>query len=104
MKHKLNELPDFKHTPPPPEPMVNKKSWNEFRSTGLFMFINTILHAFGWAIVVNADDKGDVVDAFPARVKFRGFDGDDQTEMHKKIGIYLKDNADQLSKEANDEV
>lgn len=83
--------------------MIERKTWNEFRDTGLFVFINTILHAFGWAIVVNVNDKGEVVDAFPARVKFRGFDGEDQTEMHKKIGTYLKANADQLSKEANDE-
>lgn len=83
--------------------MINKKSWNEFRSTGLFMFINTILHAFGWAIVVNVDDKKEVVDCYPARVKFRGFGEQDQTEMHKKISGYLKDNANQLHKEANDE-
>jgi hypothetical protein len=102
MKRKLNELPDFQHTPPPPEPMVTKKSWNEFRSTGLFMFINTILHAFGWAIVVDVNDKGGVIDAYPARVKFRGFDEEDQTIMHKKIGAYLKENADQLHNEAND--
>lgn len=82
--------------------MINKKSWNEFRSTGLFMFINTILHAFGWAIVVNVDEKGEVIDCYPARVKFRGFADEHQVEMHKKIGSYLKDNADQLFKEASE--
>lgn len=82
--------------------MITKKTWQDFRDTGLFMFINTILHAFGWALVVSVNDEGDVVDCYPARVKFRGFDGDDQTEMHKKIGNYLKDNSDQLAKEAGE--
>jgi len=80
--------------------MVTKKTWQDFRDTGLFMFINTILHAFGWAIVVEVDEDGIINNCYPARVKFRGFDGDDQTEMHKKIGNYLKDNSEELAKEA----
>jgi hypothetical protein len=87
-----------------PNTIATRKTWNEFRSTGLFMFVNTILHAFGWAICVSVDqDTKEVKECFPARVKYRGFDGDDQTDMHKKIGVYLKDNADQLNKEAHDE-
>jgi hypothetical protein len=80
--------------------MVTKKTWQDFRDTGLFMFINTILHAFGWAIVVEVDEGGGINNCYPARVKFRGFDGADQTEMHKKIGNYLKDNSEELAKEA----
>lgn len=34
-----------------PETMITKKSWSEFRETGLLLLVNTILHAFGWAIV-----------------------------------------------------
>jgi hypothetical protein len=30
---------------------MTKKEWSEFRSTGLLLFINQILHVFGWAIV-----------------------------------------------------
>lgn len=83
--------------------MVTKKTWQDFRDTGLFMFINTILHAFDWALVVEVDERGSIKECYPARVKFRGFDGDDQTDMHKKIGAYLNDNAAELKKEANDE-
>ena len=39
--------------------MVKKKTWQEFRKTGLLWFINTILHAFGWAIVVEVE-KGEI--------------------------------------------
>lgn len=79
----------------PIEKTVEKRDWNEFRKTGLFMFINTILHAFGWAIVVEVDnykelgDDAPVTNAYPARVKFRGFGEEDQNEMHERIADYL---------------
>lgn len=79
--------------------MVNRKGWNEFRETGLFLFINSILHAFGWAIVVVLNDKDEVIEAYPARVKFRGFDNVDVEESHKRIGKYLKDESEDLYKE-----
>jgi hypothetical protein len=31
--------------------MVTKKEWSEFRSTGLVLIVNQILHIFGWALV-----------------------------------------------------
>lgn len=82
---------------------VEKKSWDDFRKTGLFMFINTILHAFGWALVVGVpydkekeQETGPVTTCYPARVRYRGFAEDDQHEMHKRIGSYLAENADDL--------
>lgn len=82
---------------------VEKRSWDEFRKTGLFMFMNTILHAFGWAICVNVEnaltDHEVVTEAFPARVKFRGFDEADQTEMHERIADYLEQVAPNLKEE-----
>jgi hypothetical protein len=74
---------------------VEKRDWNEFRKTGLFMFMNTLLHAFGWAIVVELDnykelgDEAPVKNVYPARVKYRGFAEEDQTEMHERIADYL---------------
>ena len=69
---------------------VDRRTWDEFRKTGLFMFINTILHAFGWAVCVEVDKETDLVAAaWPARVKFRGFDEPDQVEMHVRIADYL---------------
>lgn len=32
-----------------------------------------ILHTFGWAITVEIEDDGTISDAYPARVRFRGF-------------------------------
>lgn len=46
--------------------MVKKKTWQEFRKTGLLWFMNTILHAFGWAIVVEVE-RGEITGAYPER-------------------------------------
>lgn len=81
--------------------MITKKSWNEFRATGLFLFINSILHAFGWSLVVELDrDSMKVTNCYPARVKFRGFSEDAVEESYARIGKYIKENAEQLAEEA----
>jgi len=36
--------------------MVKKKTWKEFRETGLLWWINMVLHTFGWAIVIDIND------------------------------------------------
>jgi uncharacterized protein YfbU (UPF0304 family) len=82
--------------------MVNKKSWKEFRETGLLWFINTILHMFGWAIVVNINDKNEIIETYPARVKFRGFDENSNTEGYIKVTKFLNENIKEILEEAND--
>lgn len=83
--------------------MVTKKTWKDFRKTGLTLFINNILHVFGWAIVFELNEVGEITDVFPARVKFRGFSEKDTSESFKKIATYLKENADDLHKETFEE-
>ena len=84
--------------------MVERKSWEEFRETGLLFFINQVLHAFGWSIVVELDkDTGEITSCYPARVKFRGFAESSVEKGYKKIGIYLKDNASELYNETKAE-
>lgn len=85
------------------EQMMTKKSWVEFKETGLFAFINSILHAFGWAIVIENmdDDEDSEEEVYPTRVKFRGFSEDVTSKMYERIGKYLKKNADVLEKESN---
>lgn len=82
------------------ERMVMEKSWAEFRSIGLLWWINQILHVFGWAIVVTVDEVGDIVDAYPARVRFRGFHERAQEEGYRNISRYMADNAHDLLEEA----
>lgn len=92
----MTENKEYEH-----EKMVNKKSWDEFKNNGLLWWINMILHTIGWAIVIEIDD-GEIVDVYPARVKFRGFSEKDNTEGYTKVSEFLKDNAKELSREANE--
>lgn len=80
--------------------MIERRSWGEFRTTGLLWFINTILHAFGWAITFNVDDDGNVIDAYPSRVKFRGFSEKINSDGYAKVSHYLQENIDTLVSEA----
>lgn len=80
--------------------MVNKKSWEEFRNSGLLWWINVILHTFGWAIVFDIEDDGTIANVYPARVKFRGFDIESNDEGYQKVSQYMKENADILNEEA----
>ena len=82
--------------------MVIKKSWEEFRSTGLLWWINMILHTFGWAICYEFDD-GKIVEAYPARVKYRGFDVEFNDKGCRNVSKYLEENAETLKKEAFEE-
>ena len=80
--------------------MVEKKTWEEFRDAGFLWWINMILHTFGWAIVVDIDDNGEITDAYPARVKFRGFGEKNNTEGYIKVSQYMKENISDLLEEA----
>ena len=80
--------------------MVEEKSWKEFRESGIMWFINQTLHLFGWAIVVEIED-GEITRAYPARVGFRGFSEEINTDGYKKVSKYLKENAETLEEEAN---
>lgn len=80
--------------------MVTKKTWKEFRESGFLWWINMILHTFGWAIVIDVDDNGEITDAYPARVKFRGFGEKNNTEGYIKVSQYMKENVSDLLEEA----
>ena len=80
--------------------MVTKKTWKEFRESGFLWWINMILHTFGWAIFVDVDDNGEITDAYPARVKFRGFGEKNNTEGYIKVSQYMKENVSDLLEEA----
>jgi hypothetical protein len=78
---------------------LGKKTWEEFRATGLLFFINQVLHAFGWAITIDLDDNNVITGAYPARLKERGFGEESVDRGYKKLANYLKDNAELLYEE-----
>jgi len=81
--------------------MINRKTWEEFRNSGLLWWVNQQLHIFGWSIVVVMEDDK-ILEAYPARVKFRGFDDNNNTQGYIKVSKYMKENADELLKEAEE--
>lgn len=83
--------------------MVDKRSWKEFRESGMLWWINMILHTFGWAICCDVEEDRSVSSAYPARVKFRGFDEKNNTEGYIKVSKFIKDNAEDLFLEAKEE-
>lgn len=78
--------------------MIDEKSWKEFKETGLLWYINTILHLFGWAIVIEMEDA-EIIRAYPARVKFRGFSSDCVDRGYYNVSKYLQNNINDLIKE-----
>ena len=81
--------------------MVERKTWKEFQDSKLLWWINRSLHLFGWAIVLNCEDNGDITEVYPARVNFRGFDEKTEEEGFIKLTEHLKTNIDELVKETN---
>ena len=49
-----------------------------------------------WAIVLDMNDNGEITGAYPARVKFRGFDEYANDDGYVKVSQYMKDNAAKL--------
>lgn len=78
---------------------VKRKTWEEFQKSGLIWFVNRILHTFGWAIVYEIKDRK-IVDIYPARVSFRGFNYDVEEEGYRNVSEYLKKNIDNIVDES----
>jgi hypothetical protein len=80
---------------------MKKKDWNEFRSTGLFLFVNQFLHIFGWALVLQVDGD-EVINVYPARVEHRGFDRKYVDEAYKRVSEFMHLNSKDLKEETED--
>lgn len=69
---------------------IQKKSWEEFRATGLFHFVNAFLHMFGWVIVLAIKDNGEVDEVYPARTDVRGFTEESNTKAYNNVTAFLQ--------------
>jgi len=81
--------------------MIEKKSWAEFRDSKLLWVVNRTLHLFGWAIVTEIS-KDEVINIYPARVKFRGFDEKSEQEGFVGVSKYLEENITEIRKESEE--
>jgi hypothetical protein len=80
--------------------MIDKRTWDEFRNAGLLWWVNRLLHLCGWAIVVCVEQDGSISEVYPARVKFRGFDCESESDGFVKLTRYMADIASELLQEA----
>ena len=80
---------------------MEEKTWEEFRESGLLWFVNTILHLFGWAIVVFKNDNGEIEKVGPARVNWRGFSEESNDKGYKNVTKFLSENIEDLLKEVD---
>jgi len=76
--------------------------WEEFRKAKLLWFINMILHAFGWVIVIESDDNGNI-EAIPRRSTFRGFSEKTNTKGYLLLQKYLKENINEIYEETEEQ-
>lgn len=98
-EHEENNLDERKRSE---KKMINKKTWEEFRNSGLLWWINMVLHTFGWAICCEIEKDGSISDVYPARAKFRGFDEKTNTEGYIKVSSYLVQESKKLLEEADE--
>lgn len=81
--------------------MIREKTWEEFMNAGMLWLVNTILQVFGWSICVDTE-CGEVLRVYPARVKFRGFPEEVNTSGYIELAQYMKANAEEICKEAEE--
>ena len=86
------------------KPMIEKSSWQEFSDNGFLWMVNSILHLFGYAIVIEKNKEGIIVDAYPAHCKFRGFDEKSTTKGYKRLTEYMNNNASILLHDFDDDI
>lgn len=69
---------------------IEEKTWDEFRDTGLFAFVNVFLHIFGWAIIVVYNEDDTVKRVYPAKTNYRGFNEKSMDRAYEKTSKFIK--------------
>lgn len=82
---------------------IIRKSWTDFYGTGLLLIINQLLHVFGWSIAFTFNDDGTVKDAFPARVKYRGFPDKAMDRSYTAVTKYMHEHSKELLDEITED-
>ena len=75
---------------------VKERTWEEFRESGLFWFINTILYMFGWAITLEVDENFNVKNAYPSSRGGKIFDDEANRRGYLRVAKYLSKNINQI--------
>ena len=68
----------------------------------MLWWVNRILHTFGLVIAFEYNDSGEIIDVYPVRTKFRGFDEKTEENGYKNVSKYIVENAEDIYKEASE--
>ena len=79
--------------------MVEKLTWEEFKSSGLLWFVNSILHLFGRAIVFEYTKNKKLKRVYFARCRYRGFDTQSIEKGFVNLTNFLSKNMKELKKD-----
>jgi len=74
---------------------IEKITWEEFIDTGMLLYINQILHAFGLAI---AYEDGEKLNVFPIKTNYKGFREKEVTNAYYNLTKFILDNKDSFEK------
>ena len=87
-----------------PERMVHRRSWGEFRASGLLWWINSMLHLWGWALVIEmAEDGKTISNVYPAHCKFRGFSEEHNDQGYRRLTHHARDNISRMLEDLPEE-
>lgn len=85
------------------QPII-KRTWTEFRDSGMLWWCNRILHIFGWAIVFNVDDvTGEILSVEPNRTVWRGFTPELEANGFERVTAWMASNVEDLQREVSEE-
>ncbi len=82
--------------------MTQRETWEKFRDCKLLWWVNRLLHTFGWAICYKVNDAGEISDVYPARVKFRGFSENVESDGFIGLTQHISETIPELLQEAKE--
>lgn len=77
---------------------MRTKEWNEFRETGLLVFVNVFLHIFGYAIALEIEED-EVVSVYPQKVDYNGFNQDSMDRAYERVKKMVKPKVEEITRE-----
>lgn len=78
---------------------MKEATWKEFMDSKLLWWVNRSLHLFGWAIVVIEESDGTISKVYPARVEFRGFPVEVESDGFRILTEHLEKEIPRLKDE-----
>ena len=78
---------------------IEELTWEEFRSSGLLWYVNTILHLFGRAIVFEFTKFKKIKKVYFARCRYRGMGEKQINKGFNNLTNFLNENIKELKKD-----